>query len=96
MEGRTALHHAAFNEHETRIWTLLEHGMNVAIKDYGGGEIALHKVADCKQEALARMLLEHGANADIKYNQSRTVLDLAIEPRGEKTVRLLESWIASY
>ena len=61
---QTALHKAAWKNHEECVWLLLDRGANVQIRDYGDNAYALHFAAEAADLALVRMLVEAGSEID--------------------------------
>jgi len=73
-EGRSALHHAADDEHKEHILeALLEHGIDANIKNEKG-RTALHTTAWERLPKSMKLLLQHGADPNAINNLGETAL----------------------
>src|SRR5258708_14227239 len=62
FQQQTALHKAAWRNHEACVRLLLERGADVRIRDYGDNAYAIHFAAEAGDLAIVKMLVEAGAD----------------------------------
>ncbi|KAF4629184.1 hypothetical protein G7Y89_g8969 [Cudoniella acicularis] len=87
-DGRTALHMAALQGHESVVRLLLEKGAEASAKN-NEGRTALH-IATCqKHDSVVKVLLEKGADASAKDNDEQTALHMTTQLNYEPLVQLL-------
>ena len=79
------LHYAAANNHEEAVYTLINSGAVVNLKDkYGYGDTPLHVAARFGNADAAAALIRGGAELNMHNRGQRTPLEVAIEERGGK------------
>ena len=77
ISDRTALMHAAENQHESVIEKLIEAGADVNAKDCNG-DTALMYAAKNQDESVIKKLIEAGADVNARNKRGRTVLMMAM------------------
>jgi serine/threonine protein kinase len=80
---------AAEYGHETVVFYLLQHGVDIEHKDDGRGRTALHWAARGGHTGVVRLLLSHGAQINVKEGYGQTALYLGAWGGHEATVREL-------
>ena len=89
-DGRTALHMAAENNHESVVRQLLDHGADArAVSTDGRTPIQL--ALESGNEEIARLILRSGADANAAFVTGETPLSVAIGNNSASFVRLLLS-----
>ncbi|KAF1807862.1 ankyrin, partial [Eremomyces bilateralis CBS 781.70] len=89
-DGETPLHIAASGGHDTVVDRLLKRGIDVNSKDQRG-QTPLHKAAAVGDEGVVQLLLKQASiDFDLKDNDGRTPLALAVRFRPEVVKLLLK------
>ena len=89
-EGRTALHLAAINCHESTVRLLLQKGAEVDTYD-NEGRTALRLAAENGHLEIVRLLLERGADLSLEYHQLGAILK-SVSMNGHSAVANLLAW----
>jgi ankyrin repeat protein len=74
------------------VQALLTYGARIDATQ-SGGFTALHAAAHSGNRALVRLLLEKGANAELRTDEGKTALDLAIEKADSVCIDLLNQYL---
>jgi serine/threonine protein kinase len=86
--GRVLLEAAEY-DHETVVFYLLQHGVDIEQKDDIYREMALHRAVRGGHAGVVRLLLSHGAQVNVKNSYGHTALYLGALNGHELTVREL-------
>lgn len=87
--GYTALHYAARAGHLEICRMLLEAGIGVNERTYGGGATALHRAAMLGRDQILKLLLDRKADALLQDSDGKTALHRAAEKGHLDTCRIL-------
>ncbi|KAH0586575.1 hypothetical protein H2248_007800 [Termitomyces sp. 'cryptogamus'] len=88
MDGNTALHFAAQRWNSSIVQLLLEHNVDVNVKD-NDGKTALHLASENGDSKTVELLLEHKADVHVKDKDGKTALHFAGGSGFSQIVKLL-------
>lgn len=95
VAGDTLLHFATYlSENTESLSFLIDEGLDVNVKNHKG-ETALHHAAQNGFLTCIQLLLENRADCQLKDNNERTPIMLAIENKRHESVALIESYLAA-
>jgi superfamily II DNA or RNA helicase len=86
--GKTPLHHAVINNHQSLVEFLLKRGADPNIKDHQG-KTPLFYAVENNWPTLIAILLQHGSDLNLRDAQGRTPLHYAVETGRLKIIKEL-------